>query len=325
MSLMASSIVSLDLTPKPAPTACELLPVKQVRQVVTDPVQDDRGPSICRYEERSPFRPAREVLLERDWETPGQTDKDEWKRMRRYMNIPATSTSDLPRLGDEALLRVSPSTDPYGAPEATVAVWAGHMIVQVTYSEEYATTGRVSAVAQILARWALRAGDVPHNRIGAAGPALAGIPPAKLPRRTRTDGYRRPEQSLYGAVWGAGEHSVIQAHPELSIPVRMPPGSYGCWPQKGKDNVFRCSGKSLVVDIIDRPATQPPGPGPGPEPSYAVRDPGGGRYEIAIRVTHTPAGLRAREIRVRVEADAGQAEVAQKIVNSVHTQTLPRG
>lgn len=115
---------------------------------------------------------------------------------------------------------MSPSTEPYGAPEAVVAVRAGHMIVRVTYSEEYAMTGRVSAVARILARWALRAGDVPEDRIGAAGPALADVPPAEVPRRTRTDGYQRPERSLYGAVWGADEHSVIQTHPDLSIPVR---------------------------------------------------------------------------------------------------------
>ncbi|GAA4934728.1 NACHT domain-containing protein [Streptomyces coeruleoprunus] len=323
MGLMASLMVSPDFTSKPAPTACELLPVKQVRQVIADPVQDDRG-HLCHYEERSPFRPARKAMLDRDWEAPGQADEEEWDIMRRSMDTPGTF--HLPRLGDEALLRVSPSTEPYGAPEAVVAVWAGHMIVRVTYSEEYATTGRVSAVARIIARWVLRAGDVPDDRIGAAGPVLADVPPAQLPRRTRTDGYQRPERSLYGAVWGADEHSVIQTHPDLSIPVRTPPDVFGCWPQEG-DGVFGCSGESLVVNIVDRPAAQPPDPGPdpGPDLSYAVLDPEGSRYEISIRVTYTPAGLPAREIRVRVEADAGQAEVAQKIVNSVYTQTLPRG
>ncbi|MFI9237072.1 NACHT domain-containing protein [Streptomyces sp. NPDC053079] len=321
MGLMASSVISLDHTSKPAPTACELLPMERVRQVVADPVQDDRGP-ICHYEERSPFRPARTVMLDRHWEAPGQTGEQEWDIMRRAMDTPGTSK--LTGLGDEALLRVSPSTGPYGAPEAVVAVRAAHMIVHVTYSEEYATTGRASAVAQILARWALCAGHVPDDRIGAAGPTLADVPPAKVPRQTRTDGYQRPEQSLYGAVWGADEHSVIQTHPKLSIPVRMPPDALGCWPQAGF-GVFRCRSESLVVDIMDRPAALPPDLGPRPGPSYAVRNPGNGRYEISIRVTHTPAGLPARDIRVRVEANAGQADVAQKIVNSVYTQTLPRG
>lgn len=90
---------------------------------------------------------------------------------------------------------LSPSTKPYGVPEAVAAVRAGHKIVRVTYSEEYAMTGRVSAVARILGRWALHADHVPDDRIGADGPAPGTL--LELTRETSSAGCTTRRASAY--------------------------------------------------------------------------------------------------------------------------------
>lgn len=132
---------------------------------------------------------------------------------------PGDTESRLAGLGDEAHEYGTPPSRG-NPPKTTVVTRAGNVVLEVKYEEEDANTARVSEIAQILSRSALRrvAGDKAALRGGNDGAGkrvssreIAAVPPAPRLPSSRFARHREGRQiSVIGAVYRPGERGRIQ-------------------------------------------------------------------------------------------------------------------
>ncbi|MFF5844017.1 NACHT domain-containing protein [Streptomyces massasporeus] len=349
LALVASDMVGPYREPA---SSCALVSVRQVKDVIVQPVKPKDHGFLCQYDEKSPFRPDRRVMVYASargaaWAAGSGTHQARQNmRKRAYANWQPVSG-----LGDEARMWTG-TMNPHGAPGAQLMVRAGNLTVTVSYIEEYASPARVIEAARLFAREALRRAGIPVERIGPGVRDISGVPPVAVPAKRRTRSYRLPEQSVHGAAWHGEEYSDILTLSGLSIPLRTSPTVLCPVARPGLDRserVFRCESLDgrvprIQLDIADRAcgedgcsasettAFQRRLPGwssrrwsaaPQGDARYAVHRPSGERYEMSLFTTHAPQGKRPHLLWIRATVDSEHAALAQKVINSAYTQATP--
>ncbi|WAZ23090.1 NACHT domain-containing protein [Streptomyces cinnabarinus] len=333
---------------KDLPEPCALVSSAHVRELFVDRVMESEPEDgRCGFDERSPFRPDRRLtitsgLYRSFWSEGSGAD---WARV--LMDDSAMDgEKPLAGLGDEATVLVD-NSGPHKEPRARINVRAGNVAVWIEYSEEYAGPERVSEVAVVIAREALRRAGVPAEVTGTDRRALADVPPAKLPARQRTAAYRWvPDRSLVGPVWKGEEYSEIQVLKRLEVPVRVPV-DFTCSESKKPlaegDWTARCSNKvddPPLLDMADLPCAatgcsaavtdsfRQRWAGPGVDRwkrtgsgdgRYLERRTDKGEYELILFLPDR-RGDREHQLWFRALVEKDDTELAQKMVNAAYSQ-----
>ncbi|TWD18101.1 NACHT domain-containing protein [Streptomyces sp. T12] len=229
------------------PTACALLDAADAARLMRDPARvaaDDAA--SCSVGEQAPFSRNVTIGISRILLTGnGVTVSGSEMAQVRYGQLRAGAPNagergvsddgfhrDLRGLGHEAYVAAwSRSADTTARLErsrtvARVGVRVANAVVQVDYSEEFASFDRAAEVAQVLARQALRRagldgtrprdGDPKPLSRGATEPAVDGplssvTPQSALPATENRFAFynRRATGSVYGATWQDDERSYI--------------------------------------------------------------------------------------------------------------------
>ncbi|MFD8250910.1 NACHT domain-containing protein [Streptomyces werraensis] len=264
------------------PTACALLDTADVARLMRDParVGAEDGAS-CSVGEQAPF--SRNVSLRISWELLSgngigvsgteQAHVRYWRSRAAAPNAAAgTSTwgfhRDLSGLGHEAYLSVRSGSSAYDRVEtsrtARVGVRVGNAVIQLDYSEEFASAGRVADIAQILVRKALRRAGLAglRPRQGDPDPLTRGTtvravdrpltsvgPPSPVPAEDNRLAYynRRATGSVRGATWRDDERSYVYELPGVHFVFRAPK-QLECRSASGGRGSHTCTAVPVAVE-----------------------------------------------------------------------------
>ncbi|MFI8100393.1 NACHT domain-containing protein [Streptomyces sp. NPDC086023] len=208
------------------PDPCALIDGRDVAELLADgaqrPDRDATGMATCAYASRAPFAPDTSVVvsvgLRRGGPKTSGSEKaaDEYRR-RSASDVVRGDVRRLPRLGDEAYVSVVPDD------VAELHLRAGNLLLDVSYGEEEAAPARLTSVAEVLARRALRRAGLDRY----AGPpvSLPDAPRPGPPPLIRLAAYDRRAAAgpgLYGATWDGNEPSRLWAYGILGFVFRAP-------------------------------------------------------------------------------------------------------
>ncbi|MFD6275083.1 NACHT domain-containing protein [Streptomyces sp. NPDC060209] len=248
--VVGSGAVVAERLPGPVrslPAACALLDPADLARLMKDPAQLGAADGAsCSAGEQAPFSRNVSIDISRILVAgDGFVFSGPEKARIHYVELRGQATNaaesvasaggfhrDLSGLGHEAYLAVwSGWSDPTGRVErpratARVGVRIGNALMQLDYTEEFASFERAAEIAQILARQALRRADIAGTRPrerdpkpdvgGTTKPAvdrpLASVPPqSALPAKDHRFVFynRRAAGSVYGATWQGDERSYL--------------------------------------------------------------------------------------------------------------------